>query len=125
MARVLYIDDSHLGRTVARLSLVRAGHEVIEAPDGKAGIEAAETHDPDCVVCALDLPVKSGLEVIARIGDGRSAPPVIMIVSCARESTVAKCRKAGAHSLLDRAEIDRSLASRVDDAMGRASRAAA
>jgi len=63
MATVLLIDDDvESRRRVARL-FTRHGWEVIQALEGKAGIELAFAKRPDAVVCDLLLPGMSGLQV--------------------------------------------------------------
>jgi CheY-like chemotaxis protein len=39
MARMLIIDDNAPTRDILRQALGRAGHEVVEASDGRVGIE--------------------------------------------------------------------------------------
>src|SRR3954470_5790805 len=63
MPTVLLIeDDVESRKRVARL-FIRHGWEVIEALEGKAGIELAFAKRPDAVVCDLLLPGMSGLQV--------------------------------------------------------------
>jgi len=69
--------------------------------------------------------VRSGLEVMERIGVGRASPPVILIVSCAVRTTVQRCERAGAAALLDRRDIERSLVLEVETLTGGGARAAA
>ncbi len=48
--RVLVIDDEPDVLLLCRLNLEIAGHEVLEAPDGKQGMELALRHRPDLIV---------------------------------------------------------------------------
>src|SRR6476469_3657277 len=67
MPTVLLIeDDVESRRRVARL-FTRHGWEVIEALEGKAGIELAFSKRPDAIVCDLLLPGMSGLQVARAI----------------------------------------------------------
>ena len=67
MPTVLLIDDDVESRKkVARL-FIRQGWQVIEALEGKAGIELAFAKRPDAIVCDLLLPKMSGLQVARAI----------------------------------------------------------
>jgi len=71
VARVLVIDDEPDVRWVLRLSLERAGHEVIMAEDGLRGVAMAQRQRPDVIVLDLMMPVMDGygvLDALAFIG---------------------------------------------------------
>lgn len=64
MARVLIIDDvAGVRRSIAAL-LSRAGHEVSEAPDGVAGVEAARRLKPDLALVDMLMPEQDGVETL-------------------------------------------------------------
>jgi DNA-binding LytR/AlgR family response regulator len=70
--RCLFADDEPLMRERMRELLAEHGDEVevvAEAANGQQALEQFELHEPD--VCFLDIrmPLKSGLEVAAEIGD--------------------------------------------------------
>lgn len=67
MARVLIADDSKVVRRMVGLLLRRAGFEVIEAPDGRAALCAAEEREPDVVITDLNMPELGGFELIERL----------------------------------------------------------
>jgi CheY-like chemotaxis protein len=74
MARILLIDDNALLRTLLRLQLEAAGHEVLEAADGGEGIRLYRSQPVDLVLCDLFMPGKEGLETIRELrgsGAGR------------------------------------------------------
>lgn len=125
MMTVLYVDDSHLGRTVARLSLSRAGFQVIEAPDGVAALEAAQSHQPDCLVVCLSTPAMDGLTLLRRLRDGGCDAPVIVIASQPRRETVETCRRLGAAAVIERPASGFPLAELVQSVMAKKNRAAA
>ena len=63
--RVLVIDDEPDVLMLCRVNLQLAGHEVIEASNGKAGLELARTLQPDVVVLDVMLPRVDGLTVLS------------------------------------------------------------
>lgn len=64
---VLIVDDSRAVRTFVRELLEQAGYAVIEANDGIAGLEAIATRKPDVVLLDIEMPNKTGLEVLAEL----------------------------------------------------------
>lgn len=82
MALLLLIDDEQAVRRIVARMLVRAGHEVVEADDGQAGLRALERLRPDLVITDMVMPNKEGIETIAGIRALTDAP--ILAVSGAR-----------------------------------------
>lgn len=125
MPTVLYVDDSHLGRTVARMSLSRAGYTVIEAPDGVAGLEAANSHAPDCLVVCISTPALDGLTLIRRLRQTGNHARVIVIAAHPRRETLDACRRLGVSAIIERPTAGFSLAESVALALGTKNRVAA
>lgn len=67
MARILVIDDDADVRRAIRRHLQSDGHEVVEAPDGKAGMRLFREHPTDLVVTDLFMPEQEGLETIREL----------------------------------------------------------
>lgn len=65
---VIIEDDMQSARLAARL-LKRAGHEVVTAEDGEAGIAAVLARVPDAVLVDLGLPDIDGETVVAMLRD--------------------------------------------------------
>jgi signal transduction histidine kinase len=83
MARILHIEDDPANRLLVRKLLTAAGHAVVEAIDGLAGVRAAVEQTPDLVLLDLHLPHLSGYEVALRL---RSEPalggvPIVAITA--------------------------------------------
>jgi CheY-like chemotaxis protein len=69
--RILVVDDNDDAREMLRVLLSMSGHEVIEARNGRDGIELAEAHGPDVALVDIGLPDLDGYEVARRL---RAAP---------------------------------------------------
>lgn len=78
MARILLVDDDAHLREVVRYALDRAGHEVREASDGVAAVEAFLAAEPDLVVLDVMMPELDGLEVCRRIRLTSSVPVLFL-----------------------------------------------
>jgi signal transduction histidine kinase len=61
--RVLVIDDNPDVADMLSEYLRHIGHLVIQAHDGRAGLDAAMRHQPEVIVCDLGLPGLDGYEV--------------------------------------------------------------
>lgn len=65
--RVLVIEDETALRQMIRRMLESAGHEVTEAANGRAGVEAFRKQPTDVVVTDIIMPNKEGIETIRDI----------------------------------------------------------
>lgn len=75
--RLLVIDDSALVRTWVQLQLGER-YEVTEADCGEEGLRQIAADAPDVVLCDLNMPGISGLEVVRRLHADAPALPVII-----------------------------------------------
>ena len=81
MARILLIDDDDSVRTMLRLTLVHFGHTVIEARDGKEGLELFQNTDVDLLITDIVMPEKEGLEVLMELRKRKHPPVKIIAIS--------------------------------------------
>jgi CheY-like chemotaxis protein len=78
MARVLLIDDDDHARMVFRQILERAGHTVLEAADGREGIQLYRQAPTDLVITDILMPEQDGLEIIIAL---RKEFPEVKIIA--------------------------------------------
>jgi CheY-like chemotaxis protein len=78
MARILLIEDDNEVRTMLCLTLTHFGHTVIEARNGKEGLELFKHARADLVITDIVMPEKEGLEVLVELR-GKQVPPVKII----------------------------------------------
>jgi DNA-binding response OmpR family regulator len=67
MAKVLVIDDEGDLRRILNRALTSAGHEVIEAADGREGVRLFRAHAPGIVVTDIVMPEQEGIQTITEI----------------------------------------------------------
>jgi len=73
-SRILLIDDDASLRGAIRQALERAGHEVVEATDGAAGVRLYRERGADVVILDIFMPERDGLEFILDLrAEGRQA----------------------------------------------------
>lgn len=104
MARVLVIDDEPDVRWLIRVSLERAGHEVLVAEDGLRGVALAMKQHPEAIVLDLMMPVMDGYGVLAELAkDPRTAGvPVLVLSARAIPEEAGKATDAGARRFLEK-----------------------
>ena len=76
-SRIVVIDDEAEVCELIGKVLIRAGHEVLVAGSGEAGLALLEAHEVHCLVVDKLLPQMGGLEVVAAV---RRRWPTIAIV---------------------------------------------
>lgn len=76
--RVLVIEDEAALRQTIRRMLESAGHEVVEAENGRTGLEIFRKNSLDVVITDIIMPNKEGIETIRDI---RALNPDIRIVA--------------------------------------------
>lgn len=77
VARILIIDDDTAVRATLRRILERAGHTVVEAADGRRGVEQHRQAPADLVITDVFMPEQDGLQTIRQLK--REAPGVKII----------------------------------------------
>jgi len=118
---VLVIDDEVQIRRLLRITLEAAGISVIEADNGRIGLEEAARCHPDAIVLDLGLPDIGGLQVLKQLREWSKVPVLVLTVLAAENDKVAAL-DAGADDYLTKpfgsAEITarlRAILRRVND----------
>ena len=78
MARILLIEDDNSVRTVLLLTLAHHGHTVVEARNGKEGLDLFRQGSIDLVITDIVMPEKEGFEVLMKI---RRKNPALKIIA--------------------------------------------
>jgi two-component system chemotaxis response regulator CheY len=98
MATILAVDDSASLRQMVAFTLKQAGHEVIEAADGVAGLEAARSAAADLVISDINMPHMDGIELVREL---RSLPnykftPILLLTTESSDEKKQQGKAAGA-----------------------------
>lgn len=86
---ILVIDDEPQIRRAVRHALEELGATVLEAADGKTGIDLTATAHPDAIVLDLGLPDMDGVEVCREVRLFSTEPIVVLSARNAEEEKVA------------------------------------
>ncbi|MCB8928860.1 MAG: hybrid sensor histidine kinase/response regulator [Ardenticatenaceae bacterium] len=90
-ARILIVDDSEINRDLLASRLMRVGHEVVEAEDGRDALDKLTTHCVDIILLDIMMPVMSGFELLPILKDDpklRNIPVIIVSAADDTESIV-------------------------------------
>jgi DNA-binding response OmpR family regulator len=98
LARVLVIDDEPDVLLLCRVNLEHAGHQVLVAADGEAGIALARTEHPDVIVLDIMLPQMDGYDVLEGLACHEETRdlPVLLLSARARPEDKVRGLRAGA-----------------------------
>ena len=81
--RVLIVDDEPDIRKVVRMTLQKAGYDVLEAEDGEKAIEVINTGENrlmlDVIICDIRMPKINGVEAIAYFRKEYPRVPVVVL----------------------------------------------
>lgn len=102
MATILVIDDSKFQRKRIIEILKAEGYEILEAPDGKEGLELAEQYQPNFIVCDMVMPNVGGVEVLTTLRAKKSPIPVIILTADIQEPVREQCLNLGARAFLNK-----------------------
>jgi DNA-binding response OmpR family regulator len=113
--RVLVVDDSAVVRRLVTARLEADGHEVVEATDGMAGLEAALAEPPDLVVLDRSMPRMDGFEVCTRLREREETADVaiLMLTDSSSEQALAEGIDRGADDFMSKPFSPRELSLRV------------
>lgn len=76
---ILTIDDEQVIRDSFRFYLEDSGFEVLDAENGRVGLEIFYNQRPDLILVDLRMPVLDGLEVLATVSKTSPDTPIIVV----------------------------------------------
>jgi DNA-binding response OmpR family regulator len=113
MSCVLVVDDESDIRGLLHELLQRAGHDVVEAPDGNEALKRFYTNQPDLVILDVQMPGLDGWGVLERIRE-LSDVPVIMLTARAEELDKVRGLRGGADDYVTKPFGRQELLARVE-----------
>lgn len=101
--KVLIVDDSRTIRQQVNFTLTKGGFVVVEAEDGKDGIDKLKANpDVSMIISDVNMPNMNGLEMVEAINAdaGVTHPPIVMLTTEGAGELVERAKKAGAKGWL-------------------------
>lgn len=106
---VLVVEDESPMRKMLAGVLQQAGFTVIEAANGKEGLELAQAKQPALIVTDNFMPIMNGVEMVAELrkqGGWATSVPVILMTNVNDTDAVNKSLQAGGIDYLMKADVE-------------------
>jgi DNA-binding response OmpR family regulator len=121
-SRILVVDDDDDIRGLVAALLERAGYDVTEAPDGRAGLRELYARSADLVILDVSMPGLDGWGTLERIREV-SDVPVLMLTARDAEPERVRGLRGGADDYVVKPFGREELVARVDALLRRPRRA--
>lgn len=120
MAKILAVDDSPSIRQLMSSILSEAGHEVITAEDGLAGLRLTREHEFDMILADVHMPGLDGIAMVSRIRKqpGYEYTPIVMVTTEIQEEKKKKAKSHGASGWLTKPFTSERVISAVNKLIG-------
>lgn len=117
MKKVLVADDDRTTRLLISQLLKDAGHKVTEAADGAAALKKLRAGQYDLLLLDIWMPRMNGLELLARLKEEPSRPPVIVMTSDDTPETLLQAVREQAYHYVSKPIEPKALAKLIHDAL--------
>ncbi|MFC1811063.1 SpoIIE family protein phosphatase [Thermodesulfobacteriota bacterium] len=99
---LLVVDDNEENRDMLSRHLVRQGHDVLAAENGRQALDLIKQHEVDLILLDIKMPEMNGFQVLRHLknDDTLRNLPVIMISAVDDMDSVARCIEMGAEDYL-------------------------
>ena len=123
--KILVVEDDVSIRFLLKQNLEFEGYVVLEAEDGKTGLEKVQEAEPDVLVLDLMLPEVSGMEICKRLRTMGNQVPILMLTARDQQMDKVMGLKAGADDYLTKPFDIMELVARVEALLRRVGKAQA
>ncbi|MBO3459343.1 response regulator [Aetokthonos hydrillicola Thurmond2011] len=102
MALVLVIDDAGFARRMICKFLRADGYEIIEATNGREGLEIVRNRTPDCILTDILMPEMNGFEFLQALQEEGFQIPTIIITADIQEPSRHRGLELGAAGFINK-----------------------
>ena len=115
--KIVVVEDEPVLRELIVDELACAGHDVVEAGDGVAGLEAIEAANPDVIISDIGMPKMDGYQLRQCLKDDPryNNTPFLFLSALAFQQALDKGFSVGADDYLTKPVDFDTLLSRVSD----------
>jgi len=78
MSRILVVDDDPQIRSLLQMALEKAGHDVVQARDGRQALDRVRQSVPDLIILDIGMPEMDGLEVCRTLRQTHQTPIIFL-----------------------------------------------
>ena len=100
--RVLIVDDEEAIRASLRMIFEYEGYECLLAANGPVGLKMAEKEQPDLIFLDIKMPQMDGLEVLKRLRELPTPPPVVILSGHGTVQAAVEATKLGAFDFIEK-----------------------
>jgi two-component system nitrogen regulation response regulator NtrX len=100
--KVLIIDDERAIRRALKEILEYENCQVLEAENGKEGLEIIQTNSLDVIFCDIKMPLVDGMELLQQVQNEGNEVPIIMISGHGTLETAVQAIKIGAFDFIEK-----------------------
>jgi two-component system, chemotaxis family, sensor kinase CheA len=118
---VLVVEDAPVARELLSGILRSFGLRVSEAMDGEQGLLIAQRDRPDLILTDIEMPVMTGLQMMARIRQdpGLRDLPIVVLTTRSDEETRRQAEALGVRSFLSKRKfVERELRTIIESTLG-------
>lgn len=97
MKKILIADDKATSRELLRTVLEKSGYAISEAADGGEALEKTRAENPDLILLDLQMPVRSGYEVLSELRQEEryTSLPIIALTASAMQGDRERALASG------------------------------
>jgi two-component system, cell cycle response regulator DivK len=119
MKKILIVEDVEMNRDLL-VQLLEDDYELVEATDGKQGLEMAARERPDLILLDISLPEMDGWEVTRRIraDEALKQIPIIAVTAHAMAGDEEKAYAQGCNGYLSKPIDEDELWAKVEKQLG-------
>lgn len=120
MAKILIAEDSVMMRKIAKMTLEKGGHTVIEASDGSEAVELAKSQLPQLILLDAEMPVTDGWEAVKIIKQDPAIAniPVLMCTGHDLSEDPETLKESGADGYITKPYNPADMLEKVKQALG-------
>jgi PAS domain S-box-containing protein len=98
--KVLYIEDDKNQRQLMIEQLQQRGYKISTSTSGSAGIKKVSSLKPDVILCDLNLPDLSGIQVLNQVKKSNPDVPVIILTAYGSIPLAVRAIREGAYEFI-------------------------
>ncbi|OEF25160.1 response regulator [Vibrio rumoiensis] len=100
MQTIMLVDDDPIFRNMIASYLKSLHYEVVEAQDGLEALQLLREHVPDLMICDLNMPIVSGVELVEEVSWQFPMLPMIVVSATEDMADVAQVLRFGIKDFL-------------------------
>ena len=115
---IFVVDDDPAVRDTLSMVLSAGGYQVICFADGAALLAVARTRTPACILLDVNIPGKSGLDILKELSGEDYPAPIFMISGQGDIAMAVSAIKNGALDFIEKPFRGSEIVARLDEAIG-------